>query len=142
MNAINKFAIVPALFVVAGLAQQSKLHAEDASAMIKLKPMSGPGASGRDKPFLLNTRLGTKQAVSYFLNEDGLCRVTLMVVEAFNGEDVPLSTTVRFEVAIGVGETARIDTAEGKSLEFGCEAHAEELTVKTGKQIPGYPSGT
>jgi hypothetical protein len=142
MNTIRKFAIAAALLAVAGLANQPMPHAEEAHAVVTLKPMSGPGASGKNQPFLLDTKVGTKQAVSYFFNEDGLCRLTVMVAEAFNGEDVPLSTTVRFDVAIGDGERARMDTAEGKSLEFACQAHAQELVVRAEVQIPAYPSGT
>jgi len=142
MNAISKFTLAAALLAVAGLAHQSRPRAEEAPAMITLKPMSAPGASGRNQPFLLDTKFGTKQAVSYFFSEDGRCLVTVMVAEAFNGEDVPVSTTVRFEVAIGDGERARLDTAEGKSLEFACQAHAHELAVTAREQIPVYPSGT
>jgi hypothetical protein len=144
MNAIRKFVFGTAIIAVAGFAHQSRLHAERASAMITLKPMSGPGASnpGGDQPLLLDTKVGTKQALSYFFNEDGLCQVTVMVAEAFNDEDIPVSTTVRLEVAIADGERARMDTAEGKSLEFACQAHAHELAVRAGEQGRAYPPGT
>ena len=142
MNTISKFASAAAFLTVAGLATPSQPHAEKAHSIVTLKPMSGPGASSKNEPFLLDTKVGTKQAVSYFFNEDGLCRLTVMVAEAFDGEDVPLSTTVRFEVAIGDGERARMDTAEGKSLEFACQARAQELVVRAEVQIPAYPSGT
>ena len=57
--------------------------------MITLKPMSGARASGADQKFLLNTIVGKKQAISYFQNENGLCKVTVMVADVFNGVDVP-----------------------------------------------------
>jgi hypothetical protein len=142
MNVTSKFAIVAALFGIVCVAGQGTLRAEEASALVTLKPMSGPGASARGQQSLLNATVGKKRAVSYFLNENGLCRVTVMVGEAFNGVDVPVSTTVRFEVVIGVGESACMDTADGKLLEFACQAHAEELTVRSGSQIHAYPSGT
>jgi hypothetical protein len=104
--------------------------------------MSGPGASGGSLQFLLNTVIGNKQAVSYFLNDNGNCKVTVMVADAFNGVDVPGSATVRFEVALGVGEKARMDTAEGRSLEFACLERAQTLTVRPGSHVGAYPSGT
>ena len=78
----------------------------------------------------------------YFQNADGLCKLTVMVADAFNGVDVPNSSTVRFEVAIHAGGTARLDTAEGKSLEFTCQLRAQEMRVRPGNQASVYPPGT
>lgn len=142
MSRINTLAVTAALLLVSAFADTVTLRAEDSPPMITLKPMSGPGASSADQKFLLNTIVGKKQAISYFLNENGLCKLTVMVADAFNGVDVPDSATVRFEVALGVGGRARMDTAEGKSLEFACQKRAEELTVRAGSQPQTYPSGT
>jgi hypothetical protein len=91
---------------------------------------------------LLNEIVGKKQAIGYFLNENGLCRVTVMVGDAFNGVDASDAAAVRFQVALGVGARARMDTAEGNSLEFACREHAQILTVTTGTRPQTYPSGT
>jgi hypothetical protein len=123
------------------LSNHAALQAAEASVLMTLKPMSGPGVGG-SKHFLLNFKVGTKQTVSYFQNQNGVCKLTVMVAEAFNGADVPNSTTVRFEVAIDAGRTARVDTAEGKSLEFACQRRAEEMLVKTGDHGRVYPPGT
>jgi hypothetical protein len=105
-----------------------------------LKPMSGVGVSGQQ--FLLNLRVGTKQAISYFQNMNGRCNLTIMVADAYDGQDVPNSSTVRFEVAIDSGRTARMDTAEGKSLEFACQPQAREMNVKPGNLVTLAPPGT
>jgi hypothetical protein len=108
---------------------------EEVSPIVKtLKPISGQGA-GPDQHFLFSVTLGTKQAVSYFQNEHGLCKLTLMVADAFNGEDVPNLTTVRFEAAIDPAKSARFDTAEGKALEFTCEADAQAMKVRALDQV-------
>jgi len=134
MNVISKIAVATALIGMAGLADHGTLRAEEAPALVTLKPMVGAAAAVEHQQFLLNARVGTKQTLSYFLNDNGLCKVTVMVADAFNGEDVPDTPAVRFEVAIDAGDTARMDTAEGKSLEFTCEGRAEQLIVKAGTQ--------
>ena len=139
MSPINTFAA--ALLSVLVLAGSVALRAEDNPHMITLKPMSGPGASSATHRFLLNEIIGKKQAISYFLNENGLCKVTVMVGDVFNG-DVANSAAVRFQIALEVGASARMDAGEGISLEFGCQERAQVLTVSTGKRLQPYPSGT
>jgi hypothetical protein len=102
-----------------------------------LKPISGQGASP-DQKFLLNHAIGKKQAVSYFQNQDGRCKLTLMVGEAFNGEDVPDETVVRFELRIAPAKAASFDTAQGKGLEFKCLDGAQAMSVRALDQIAGY----
>ena len=55
MNTISKFASAAAFLTVAGLATPSQPHAEKAHSIVTLKPMSGPGASSKNQPFLLDT---------------------------------------------------------------------------------------
>ena len=65
-----------------------------------------------------------------------------MVGDAFIGTDVADAAAVRFQVALAVGAIARMDTAEGSSLEFVCRERAQVLTVRTGSRPLTYPSGT
>lgn len=141
MNLFCKTIIAAVLGVVA-LCNGGQSEAADAPKLVVLKPMSGPGASIKSLDSMLDLKLGSRQAVSYFQNADGLCQVTVMVAEAFNGVDAPDSTTVRFQVAIDAGRTARMDTAEGDTLEFVCNRRAEEMSVKVGNQGSAYPPGT
>lgn len=127
--------------VLAGVLSVAGLGAAQAAdtspSPLTLKPISGQGTTGRT--FLLNMPIGQKQAVSYFQNEGGLCRLTLMIGEAFNGEDVPDETVVRFEVKVDPARTALFNTAEGKGLEFMCLAGAQAMSVKTLDLIASYP---
>ena len=141
MNHISKIIVATSLTGMFALANHGVLHAAEAPLFITLKPITGTGVGGSQQ-ILLNFKVGTKQTVSYFQNENDACKLTVMVAEAFNGVEVPNSTTVRFEVALDAGRTARMDTAEGKSLEFACQGHAEEMRVKTRDQGHGYPPGT
>jgi hypothetical protein len=140
MNRKIKSAIAISLACTSTLAGAPGLHAEDGPTVTTLKPVSGLGASGPHK-FLLNMVVGKKQAVSYFLNENGVCKVTILVADAFNGVEVPDSKAVRLEVAIGAGGSARMHTAEGQSLEFACQGHAQELIVRSSSLPAAHPSG-
>lgn len=103
-----------------------------------LKPISEQGAAP-DQNFLLNIKIGRKQAVSYFHNDRGVCRLTAIVGDAFNGEHVPDRAAVRFAVGIEPAKTALIDTAEGKALQFTCLNGARAMSVKTLDQVAGFP---
>lgn len=142
MDHIKSIAAAAALLCVAALADTMSVRAEDNLPLITLKPMSGPGAASADHRFLLNEIVGKKQAIGYFLNESGRCQVTIMVGDAFNGGDVVDPAPVRFQVALGIGAKARMDTAEGGSLEFICQERAQVMTVKAGSLPQTYPSGT
>lgn len=77
----------------------------------------------------------------YFQNADGLCKLTVMVADAFNGVDIPNSSTVRFEVAIDAGGTARMDTAEGKSLPATRPGNARQAGEPSFRLSTGHVRG-
>ena len=65
--------------------------------------------------------IGTKRAVSYFLSDNGECKLTLTLAELVKDDEANGLTATRMTVAVEVGKVARLDTAEGKSLEFKCQ---------------------
>ena len=104
---------------IAGLGLTGTAASADSSPALTMKPVHG-----------ISFDVGSKRAVSYFQNDSGLCNLTLMVAEAMNGDEVPSDTAARFEIAIDAGKTTRLDTAEGKSLDFACTADAQAMSVK------------
>ena len=74
--------------------------------------------------------VGSKHTVSYFVADEGKCNLTLMVGEKAdeNGDHGSVGTRVR--VSIEGGRTARVETAEGKSLEFTCAKGATAMSVR------------
>ncbi|MGE4247653.1 MAG: hypothetical protein AB7E66_16790 [Parvibaculaceae bacterium] len=104
-----------------------------------LKPIAGNGAAP-GQPFLLNVAIGAKQAVGYFESRNGACKLTLMVGQAFDGENVPQETPVRFDVEVSEARTALFNTAEGKGIEFTCLDGAQAMGVRALDQIAGFPS--
>jgi hypothetical protein len=72
---------------------------------------------------------GTKHVVSYFLSTERQCRLTLMISNrSANGGAAP-EPAARVQVAIDAGKIARVDSAEGKTLEFACRADAQGMTA-------------
>lgn len=71
---------------------------------------------------------GTKHVVGYFVSDDGVCKLTLMVAENADdgGEHVAPS---RLQAAVAGGKSVRFDTIEGKSLHFACKPGARAMTV-------------
>jgi hypothetical protein len=78
----------------------------------------------------LSYALGSKQAVGYFVNEGGECRVTLMVGEVVDLDFATPPSAARLRLSLRVGQTAGIDSAEGRSLEMTCGPDAATLLVQ------------
>jgi hypothetical protein len=74
--------------------------------------------------------IGTKRAVSYFLNDDDGCKLTLTLAEVAHDDEVKGLTATRITVAVHPGKAAHLDTAEGKSVQFKCQAGAHVMSVE------------
>lgn len=100
-----------------------------ADGAVALKPIRGQSFD-----------VGNKRAVTYFKAADGICNLTLLMSDRL-GDDgaIPATAASRVNVAVAPGKTARIDTAEGKSLEFRCTAGAKVMTVKPLEQVAWTP---
>ena len=64
-----------------------------------------------------------------FLSDNGACKLTLTLAEVVQDDEVNGLTAARMTVAVEVGKVAHFDTAEGKSLEFKCQAGAQVMIV-------------
>jgi hypothetical protein len=122
-----KNAIAAALAGILSLTAAGAAQAEDASSPLTMKPRHG-----------ISFDIGTKRAVSYFLSESGRCKLTLVVAEAIKGDELPTDTPVRFDVAIDAGKGARLDTAEGKSLQFTCVNGTQAMNVSEVEQFAAF----
>jgi hypothetical protein len=99
MNSLKIIIVAAALATLSGYA-----HAEN------LKPLQG-----------VSFHALSIDAVAYFLSENRSCKVVLTMADA----DQP----TRFEASISAGESTSYKITEGKSLEFGCQADAQALTI-------------
>ncbi len=78
--------------------------------------------------------VGSKRAVSYYLAEGGICNLTVLMSDS-NAADEVKGAATRITIPVMLAKTARIDTAEGKTIEFRCNPSASAVTVKVLDQV-------
>lgn len=86
-------------------------------ASLKMKPSHG-----------VSFDVGTKRAVGYYLAEGGICNLTVLMADNGVNDEVKGAAT-RVSIPVIPKKSARIDTAEGKTLEFTCAPSAQGMTV-------------
>ena len=77
---------------------------------------------------------GTKFTSGYFVKKSGRCFLTLMIVEKPDPDTQPPATAARFRILLNPGQIAGLDSEEGGSLNFTCDAAAEALKVELGER--------
>jgi hypothetical protein len=108
---------------LAALTAASGAQAADSSSELTMKPQHG-----------ISFDVGSERAVSYFVSENGQCKL----VVALAGEPewgVPALTTTRVEAEIPGGKAAQLTLSEGKALEFACQPGAQAMSVRPVEQI-------
>lgn len=103
---------------ISAMAGVNTTRAADPASPLIMKAMQG-----------VSFDIGTKRVVSYFLSDGSTCKLTLMLAEVVNG-DIRGLTAARMTVAVEADKTAHLDTAEGKSLEFNCQAGAQTMRIE------------
>lgn len=76
--------------------------------------------------------LGSKSAHGYFVRKDGACSVVLMIAETFDPDGAAMSSAARLRVVLQPGQSAGLDSEEGRSLKIDCGADAKVLHVTIG----------
>jgi hypothetical protein len=114
---ILAIAFAGAFTGVSAMAGYGMTRAADPASPLTMKPLQG-----------VSFDIGTKRAVSYFLSDNGACKLTLTLAEVVQDDEVNGLTAARMTVAVEVGKVAHFDT-EGKSLEFKCQAGARAMTA-------------
>jgi hypothetical protein len=114
-------SLVAAAIALAVSASVTGVHAGANSSARVVKPLAG-----------LSFPVGSKHAVGYFVPGRSGCELTLLVGES--GDSVSDrekgSAPARLTTLVAAGRTARIDTAEGQSVEFFCSTGASFLTTR------------
>ena len=124
MNLAKNIIVATALTGVLAMAHLGAVQARDGTPVWRtMKPLHA-----------ISFDVGRKHVLSYFLSKNGLCELTLMVAdrpdETPKGDEIPTLATTRFKTAIDGGKAARLDTAEGKSLEYVCATDAQAMRVR------------
>ncbi len=77
---------------------------------------------------------GSKSTSGYFVEQAKKCVVMLMVYEKPEPDAAPTSTATRVRLVLNPGETAGLDSEEGRSLNFTCGEEAAALVVDSGER--------
>jgi hypothetical protein len=124
MSAIAKGAGVAAVLALSAFAAPGNAGAQT----INVKPQQG-----------VSLHLGAKHAVGYFLTDNGVCQLTLVVGDELNGDEMPATASARFRAAVEAGKTARFDTGSGTELQFACATGGVAMTVEPLAQLAYTP---
>ena len=82
----------------------------------------------------ISYEFGSKSTSGYFVTQAATCQVTLMISEKGDPEQpLPLSAA-RLRLELQPGQTAGLDSEEGRSLNFTCGDNAATLLVDAGER--------
>ncbi len=125
MNSTKKITVAMALTSVLAISHAGALQAAESSPVLTMKPFYG-----------ISFDVGTKRAVTYFRADNGTCDLVVTLADPPSwDDDIPAFSAERFEAAIPAGKSRRFSSAEGKTLEFACQARAEAMSIKAVEQI-------
>ena len=75
---------------------------------------------------------GSKSTSGYFVQQAARCVVMLMVSEKGDPDAAPSTSATRVRLVLNPGQTAGLDSEEGRSLNFTCGAAATAIVVDSG----------
>jgi hypothetical protein len=107
----------------AGISATAGAGAIDPASPLTMKPLQG-----------VSFDIGTRRAVSYFLSDNHACNLTLTLAEIVHDDEVNGLKATRMTVPVDAGKSAHLDTAEGKSLDFKCQAGAHVMSIEVSNQ--------
>lgn len=112
--------------VLAILAGAAGANAADAAGAKTVLPTHG-----------VSIDVGSKRVIGYFVAKDNACNLTFLMSDKPVDDVVPTSAA-RMQQVIAANGTARIDTAEGESLELVCQPAASAMTVRLLTQVATF----
>jgi hypothetical protein len=101
--------------------------------------VAGPGPlayrTSRPRGFAqsISYTFGSKIANGYFVQQNSVCRVTLMIAEKTD-PDLPSPTAARVRVMLDPGQVVGFDSDEGRSISLTCGEDAATLVVSYGER--------
>jgi hypothetical protein len=122
-------AFLAAAGLTAGAFAAAPAVAVSEAGMAKFLPLQG-----------FSQTLGSKQAVGFFEEKGGRCRITLMVAEAFDeaSDRTPPSAT-RITTTIEPEQSTTVESVELSSLKITCGADAKTVSVEASPSASSSP---
>jgi hypothetical protein len=109
------------MLAAAGLAASVGFAAAEDMMVRTVKPYQG-----------IMLDVGSKQLGGYFSQADGHCKLNVIVADAYREDRAPSAdSSMRVQMTVDIDKPARLDTAEGKLVQFDClnGAQAMKATV-------------
>jgi hypothetical protein len=106
------------------LAASSELTADESWPVLTMKPLM---AASFD--------VASNHIVGFFVNANGLCKLTLMVGDA----EKPTAPASRLLLVVDPGRGARFDADDGNTLQFACKSGATAMTASKIKSVAAAP---
>jgi hypothetical protein len=122
MTTFAKLASV-ALFSGLSLLSGAAGASADGASAYHVKPLKG-----------ITFAVGSKRAVGYYTSDDHACRLTLMLSDAYTGQEKSASEPVRVNLTIGEGATGSVDALEGSAV-FRCAPGATAMTMQLVQRV-------
>ena len=123
----RKFGYASALAGAVGISLCAVAAAGQTQAPVKDQAVYAPIQS-------IRYDFGSKSMSGYFVGETARCVVMLMVSEKGDPDTAPSATATRVRLMLNPGQTAGLDSEEGRSLNFTCGEGATALTVDVGER--------
>ena len=124
---IRKIAHASAFAGTVGISLWASAASSQAQALVKDEAKYAPIQS-------IRYDFGSKSMSGYFVEQAARCVVMLMVYEKSDPDAAPSTTATRVRLVLNPGETAGLDSEEGRSLNFTCGGGATALLVDTGER--------
>lgn len=118
---MTSFAKIASVLLFSGLAvAHGAVPASSGNAALRnVEPLKG-----------ITLTVGSKRAVGYFVSNNNVCTLTLMLADKFYEGADPTSEPVRFNTSVPAGTSTLVETVAGHSLAFSCESGATSMTVQ------------
>jgi hypothetical protein len=105
------------MLAAAGLAVSAGFAAAENATVRTVKPYQG-----------IMLDVGSKQLGGYFSEADGRCKLNVIVADAYREDRTPSTdSSMRVQMTVDVDKPARLDTAEGKLVQFDCMNGAQAM---------------
>jgi hypothetical protein len=123
MNYSSKIMSLTALACALAL-NAGALQAAGASSLLTMKPLHG-----------VSFDIGASRAVSYFLSDNGQCKLVLTLAEAPDWDNPSHFAATRFEATISAGNATHFNPTQGNAVEFACASDAQAMTATITQQV-------
>jgi len=122
---MTKFAKRAAAAMISGLALLSGAAgaSADQPASYHVKPLKG-----------ITFSVGAKRAVGYYTSTGNACRLTLMLSDAYTGDETSAPAPVRVNLTVGEGASGSVDALDG-SVVFRCAPGATAMTMQLMQRV-------